>query len=94
VIGLEIEFTVTVTGPVPFIALLGTVATIWEPVQLPIDVAATPLKATVPWVLPKFDPAIVTCVPIVPTIGVIPVMKGVAPTTTVTLSKVAVTGVP
>lgn len=67
VAGLETEFTVTVTGPVPTGAELGTAATICELLQFVMDVAAAPLNVTalVPWVVPKFDPLIVTAVAIV-----------------------------
>ncbi len=91
VLGLEIEFTITVTGPVPFGAVLGTKATICEVLQLVIDVAKVPLNLTVlvPWAVPKFDPVMVTDVPMVPTIGVTPETNGVVPAATATLSKVA-----
>src|SRR5579859_6765198 len=39
------------------------------------DVAA-PLRVTVPWVMPKFSPLIVTVVPMGPPFGEIPVMIG------------------
>src|ERR1017187_6627432 len=81
VIGLEIEFTVTVIGPVPTGAELGTAAIICELLQLATDVANAPLNWTVlvPCGVPKFDPAIVTWVPMVPTIGDTPETKGVVP---------------
>ena len=87
-----IEFTVTVTGPVPTGAVLGTMATICELLQLVMDVATAPLNFTVlpPWLDPKLDPAMVTEVPTVPTIGVTLEMYGVVPTVIETLSKVAV----
>lgn len=89
VTGLETEFTVTVTGPVPFGVEMGTAAIICVLLQLVMDVANAPLKVTVlePWVVPKFDPAMVTAVPIVPMIGATPETKGVVPTVTATLSK-------
>ena len=91
VLGLEIEFTVTVTGPVPTGAVLGTKATICELLQLVMDVANAPLNLTVlePWGVPKFEPVMVTEVPIVPTIGVTLETNGVVPMLTVTLSKLA-----
>jgi hypothetical protein len=90
--GLEIEFTVTVTGPVPDGAVLGTVARIWLLLQLVTDVACVPLKLTVlvPRVAPKFDPVIVTVVPIPPELGDTPVTKGEAPKLPDKLSNVAV----
>ena len=92
VFGLEIEFTVTVTGPVPTGTELGTVATICVLLQLVIDVATAPLNVTVlvPCVAPKFDPLIVTGVPIVPTIGYRLETEGVEPAVIETLSKEAV----
>src|ERR1700687_3471837 len=86
------EFTVTVTGPEPGRAVLGTVATICVLLQLVTEAACTPLKLTVllPCVAPKFDPVIVTTVPIPPKFGDTPVTKGEVPTLTATLSKVAV----
>jgi len=47
VAGLELEPTVTTTGPVPGGAAVGTSATICELVQLLTDVAAVLLKLTV-----------------------------------------------
>src|SRR5260370_42111514 len=90
--GLVIEFTVTVTGPDPGGAVLGTVAVICVLLQLVTDVVCAPLKLTVlvPCVAPKFDPVIVTDVPIPPNSGDTPVTKGVVPTVTETLSNVAV----
>ena len=88
--GLETEFTVTVTGPVPVGTVLGTVATICEMLQLVTVVANAPLNWTVlvPCGVPKFDPVMVTEVPMVPTIGVTLETNGVVPSLTDTLSKV------
>jgi hypothetical protein len=90
--GLVIEFTVTVTGPDPDGAVLGTVVAICVLLQLVTEVACAPLKLTVlvPCVAPKFDPVMVTDVPIPPNSGDTPVTKGVVPTVTETLSNVAV----
>ena len=90
--GLEMEFTVTMTGPVPAAVALDTLATICVLLQLVIEAASAPLKLTVlsPGVVPKFEPAIVTAVPVPPTLGDTPVTKGVDPTVSETLSKVAV----
>ena len=54
----------TVTTTLPVVAPVGTGATIEVALQL-VGVAAVPLKVTVlvPWVAPKFEPAIVTEVP-------------------------------
>jgi hypothetical protein len=89
---LGIEFTVTVTGPGPVTALLGTRATICVLFQLVIEVATPPLNpiVLVPWVVPKLDPVTVTDVPTDPTVGDRPVTKGVVPKVIDTLSKVAV----
>jgi hypothetical protein len=65
--------TVTTTGPL--VAPLGTGATILVALQL-VGVAAVPLKVSVPGVVPKFVPAIVTAVPIGPEAGVRLVMLG------------------
>ena len=90
--GLVTEFTVTATDPGPLGVELGTSATIWKLLQLVIEVAATPLNLTVlvPWVAPKFDPAIVTEAPSGPRLGEMPLMNGVVPTVIDALSKVAV----
>jgi hypothetical protein len=87
-----IEFTVTVTGPGPAGAVFGTAATICVLLQLVTEVACAPLKLTVlvPCVAPKFEPAIVTDVPVPPRFGDTPVTKGVVPTVTDMLSKVPV----
>ena len=84
VTGLDTEFAVTVTGPVPFGAELGTTAIICELLQLVTDAADAPLKLTmlVPWVAPKFDPVMVTEAPRVPTIGDTLETNGVVPTFT------------
>src|SRR5260221_12835543 len=78
VVGLEIEFTGTVTGPVPFGAELGTKATNCAVLQFVMDVAGAPLNLTVlvPWAVPKFDPVMVTEVPMDPPIGGRRVTKG------------------
>lgn len=89
VTGLDIEFTETVTGPVPTGVELDTTAIIWELVQLVMEAAGTPLKLTEPWD-PKFDPVMVTGVPNVPTSGDTLATNGVVPTMTETLSNVAV----
>jgi hypothetical protein len=93
---LVMEFTVTVTGPGPAGAELGTVATICVLLQLEADEARTPLNITVlvPCVLPKFEPAIVTDVPTPPMMGDTLEMYGVVPTVMATLSKVAVSMYP
>jgi hypothetical protein len=88
---LAIELTVTTTGPVPEGMAAGIVATICELLQL-VTVADAPLKVIVllPWVALKFDPAMVTEVPTPPMLGDIPLIYGVVPTVTETLSNVAV----
>ena len=60
--------TVTTTGPV--VAPAGTGATMLVLLQL-LGVAVVPLNVTVlvPWVAPKFDPLMVTDVPIGPEVG-------------------------
>jgi hypothetical protein len=60
------------------VAVTGTVAVIEVSLQLPID-AAAPLKVTLPapCVTPKWLPAIVTEVPMIPKPGVRPVICGV-----------------
>jgi hypothetical protein len=69
---LDTPPTVTVTLPVP--APVGTAATIDVAPQLVIVVAATPLKATVPGVVPNPRPLIVTLVPTGPNTGLRAVM--------------------
>ena len=88
---LAIEFTVTVTVPLPSGTAEGTPAAICELLQL-VGVAVTPLNVIVllPWVAPKFDPAIVTEVPTGPRLGDNPLRYGVVPTVIETLLKVAV----
>lgn len=89
---LGMEFTVTVTGPVPDAAVVGTRATICVLLQLVMDVATAPLKLTVlvPCVAPKLEPVIVTEVLTDPRVGDRPVTKGVVPRVIDTLSKVPV----
>ena len=64
------------------VAPLGTVVLIWVALQLVIVVAVVPLNLTVlvPWVDPKFVPAIVTAVPTGPDVGDKLVMLGAATT--------------
>jgi hypothetical protein len=61
---------VTVTTTFPVVAPVGTGTTIEAALQL-VGVAAVPLKLTVllPWLAPKFEPLIVTDVPITPDAG-------------------------
>jgi hypothetical protein len=73
---------VTTTGPV--VALEGTVAEMLVGVQLPICVAAAPLKVTVPCVEPKLLPAMVTDVPTGPEVGESELMLGATATVNVT----------
>src|SRR5207249_11037827 len=67
----------TVTTTLPVVAPVGTGATIDVALQL-VGVAAVPLKVTVllPWVAPKFEPAMVTEVPTPPEVGDRLVMLG------------------
>lgn len=58
-----------VTTTAPLVAFCGTNAVMLPGVH-PVTVAATPLKVTVPWVLPKFEPAMATDVPTEPLLGV------------------------
>jgi hypothetical protein len=74
--GLAIPATVTTTFPV--VAPVGTVTAMLVALQF-VDVAVTPLNVTVPPVVPKFAPAIVTGAPIAPDVGLKPVMPGVVP---------------
>jgi hypothetical protein len=62
-------FTLTITGPE--VAVTGTVATICESDQLPMEAGGWPLKVSelVPCVAPKATPLIVTCVPTGPVLG-------------------------
>src|ERR1700730_15749004 len=71
----------------------GTIATIWPSAQLVIDVAGTALKFTMPCVLPKPLPVIVTEVPGAPLDGCMSVITGLGrepPAEIATLSNVAV----
>jgi|SRR6266566_27420 len=90
--GLDVEFTVTVTGPTPCVAVLGTRATICVLLQLVMEMATPPLMVIVllPCEAPKLEPATVTDVPVGPRIGDTPVTNGVVPIVTETLSNVAV----
>jgi hypothetical protein len=74
------------TTTLPVVAPLGTVTTIEVALQLPIVVAAVPLKVTEPepWVDPKFKPAIVTEAPTAPAVGDTLVMLGAATTVKLT----------
>jgi hypothetical protein len=71
----------TVTTTFPVVAPLGTVAAMLVALQL-VAVAVVPLNFTVllPWVEPKFVPAIVTEAPTAPDVGDKLVMLGVART--------------
>jgi hypothetical protein len=71
---LVIPLAVTTTLPV--LAPVGTVTTIDVAVQLAIVVAAVVLNFTVPCVVPKFAPAIVTDAPTGPDVGERLVMLG------------------
>src|SRR5882762_9143992 len=95
----------TVTTTVPVVAPLGTGTTIDVALQLD-GVALVPLKLTVlvPWVVPKFEPLIVTDVPTNPEDGESPLIAGgwitvnsepllaLPPTVTTTLPVVAPLG--
>ena len=85
------EPTVTLTGPGPTGVDAGTTATICVLDQLVTEDAATPLNLTelLPCEEPKFEPVTVTEVPRPPILGDMPVTKGVVPTVTAVLSKVA-----
>ena len=65
--------TVTTTGPL--VAPLGTGTVMLVALQV-VGVASVPLNVTVPAVVPKFVPAIVTTVPIGPDVGLTVVMLG------------------
>ena len=67
--------TVTTTGPV--VAPVGTSVLMLVAFQL-VDVATKPLNVTLPWVVPKLVPAIVTGVPTGPLGGVRLVIAGAA----------------
>ena len=69
----------TVTTTVPVVAPVGTGTTIDVFAQL-VMVAAVPLNFTVPWVVPKFVPVIVTEAPTAPEVGDRLVTVGVAKT--------------
>jgi hypothetical protein len=69
----------TVTTTLPVVAPVGTTAVMLLVVQALIVVAAVPLNFTVPWVEPKFDPAIWIDEPTGPLLGVRLLMLGVAP---------------
>src|SRR5947208_10017433 len=75
----------TLTTTLPVVAPVGTGATIEVALQL-VGVAAVPLKVTVllPWVAPKFEPAMVTEVPTGPEVGDRLVMLGAAEDVTLT----------
>jgi len=81
----------TVTTTFPVVAPAGTVALMLVALQA-VGVAATPLSLTVlvPWVAPKFAPAIVTDVPTNPEVGFRLVMLG-AGTVTVKLTPLLAT---
>src|ERR1035441_2472029 len=70
----------TVTTTLPVVAPAGTGATMAVALQL-VGVAAVPLKVTVlvPWLAPRFAPAIVTNLPTAPAAGVRLVMLGGTP---------------
>jgi len=72
----------TATTTLPLVAPDGTVTTIDVGLQ-PVAMAAVPLNATVlvPWVGPKFAPAMVTAVPTGPVVGDRLVMVGPVPGT-------------
>jgi hypothetical protein len=78
--GPEIETPLAVTATVPVVAPVGTTATIDVAVQLLIVVAAVPLNFTVPVVVPKFVPVIVTVAPTAPEFGDRLLIVGVART--------------
>ena len=69
----------TVTTTFPVLAPVGTGATTLVALQI-VGVAIVPLNVTVlvPWVAPKFVPAIVTELPTGPNIGLILAMAGAA----------------
>jgi len=75
----------TVTTTFPVSAPLGTGTPMFVALQL-VGVPANPLNVTVllPWLLPKFEPAIVTGVPRVPVVGVTVPMLGAGMTVKVT----------
>lgn len=65
----------TATTTFPELAPTGTLAVILEALQFTIG-AVVPLKITVPWLDPKFDPSIVTNAPTTPVVGYRAVMFG------------------
>lgn len=77
----ELDKPATVTTTLPVVAPVGTGATIWF-VDHTVGVAAVPLKVTVlvPCVAPKFEPEIVTVVPMTPELGESPESVGVTAT--------------
>ncbi len=90
---LGIGFVVTTTGPV--VAPVGTGATMTVLFQL-LGVAVTPLKVTLLrfWLAPKFEPFIVTAVPIGPELGERLVMTAAGGTGMSTLESSAPFNVP
>lgn len=70
----------TVTTTLPVVAPVGTIATMEVALQLVMVVTAVPLNLTVlvPWLDPKFEPAIVTEAPTAPDVGERLVMLGAA----------------
>ena len=72
----ELLFQFTSTAPEPADPF-GASTTIWVLLQLTI-VPATPLKLTVPWLVPKPLPFTVTCVNGGPEVGLIEVIVGPA----------------
>jgi hypothetical protein len=69
-----------VTTTLPVVAPVGTATTIDVLLQLVIEVATIPLNVTVPCVVPKFVPVIVTGVPVLPEVVDRLVIVGVART--------------
>jgi hypothetical protein len=71
----------TVTTRLPVVAPLGTGTTMFVALQL-VGVPAVPLNVTVlvPWLAPKFAPAIVTTAPTAPDVGLKLEILGVLPT--------------
>lgn len=67
-----------VTTTLPVVAPFGMVTSILVGVQLIAPVTGVPLKVTVPMLLPKFVPVIVTEVPTLPDVGFKPVITGAA----------------
>jgi hypothetical protein len=79
----------TVTTTLPVVAPVGTGTAMLAALQF-VGVAAVPLKVTVlvPWVVPKFAPAIVTEVPTGPELGVRLVIEGAAAAVSVKVTAV------